>query len=244
MVAATRRSRGGGDAVLGADGGAVPGGRAEDEPDPLHADAVESTQRDVKGLTVVVGPPGTGKTDTAVQAVSNIAHVPQAAHAGDHALQHRTQRRLREADDPRHRRAVPPPRPRRGAARGEGLLARRPRQLHAQAPPRAGARRDAGETLEVDADVGYTCETAQYFYLSSVLAKWEEYQAALKRRGHRTRRMSRSLPVRRLLADAPPPLFGGTDAADAAAAAGCFRHIQKIFDELTSAARSSCCVGV
>ena len=40
-------------------------------------------------------------------------------------------------------------------------------------------------------------------------------------------------PFADFFADAPPPLFGGTDyAADAAAAAGCFRHIQKIFDEL------------
>ena len=33
-----------------------------------------------------------------------------------------------------------------------------------------GSVENLGKALDVAADVGYTCETAQYFYLSAVLA--------------------------------------------------------------------------
>ena len=32
-------------------------------------------------------------------------------------------------------------------------------------------------SLDVPADVGYTCETSQYFYLSTILTRWEVFEA-------------------------------------------------------------------
>ena len=38
------------------------------------------------------------------------------------------------------------------------------------------------QTLEVAGDVGYTCETAGYFFHSHVLARWEKFCAAAEAR--------------------------------------------------------------
>ena len=36
------------------------------------------------------------------------------------------------------------------------------------------------ESLGVEGDVSYTCETAAYFYLYQVLSRWEEYMSKIK----------------------------------------------------------------
>ena len=46
--------------------------RANPNPNPNQVEALRAAMN--PGLTVVVGPPGTGKTDTAVQMISNIHH--------------------------------------------------------------------------------------------------------------------------------------------------------------------------
>ena len=139
-----------------------------------------------KGI-LMVGPPGTGKTDTAVQAVSNIAHTfPKQrtlviTHSNT-ALNDVFEKLLLRDLDERYMLRL---------GHGEELLetekdfSRNGRVNHMLKRRLELLVRveTLAKTLEVDADVGYTCETAQYFYLSSVLAKWEQYQAALKKKG-------------------------------------------------------------
>ena len=36
------------------------------------------------------------------------------------------------------------------------------------------------ESLNVEGDVAYTCETAGYFYLYQVLSRWEEFLSKIK----------------------------------------------------------------
>lgn len=85
-----------------------------------------------------------------------------------------------------------------------------------------------GNTLDVTADVGYTCETAQYFYLSSVLARWEQFQeAANRRKSEGAGVVALLFPFAEFFADAPQPLFRGDDfEADMEVARGCFGHLQ------------------
>ena len=89
-----------------------------------------------------------------------------------------------------------------------------------------------GKTLDVSADVGYTCETAQYFYLSSVLARWESFEAEATRlaSAEGAAVVGRRFPFVDFFADTPEPLFRGeTFEADMASARSCFRHIQALF---------------
>lgn len=37
------------------------------------------------------------------------------------------------------------------------------------------------ESLKVPGDVSYTCETAGYFYIYQVLARWEEFQSKIRK---------------------------------------------------------------
>ena len=92
-------------------------------------------------------------------------------------------------------------------------------------------------SLDVAADVGYTCETSKYFYLSSVLAKWEMFVATVQPRVEAgdapPSLVADHFPFADFFADAPPPLFRARDASeDYATAASCFRHIEHLFAEL------------
>ena len=92
-----------------------------------------------------------------------------------------------------------------------------------------------GATLDVASDVGYTCETAQYFYLSAVLARWEQYENIVEPKVAvgELDAVAEHFPFADFFADAPAPLFRCRDAQeDARAARGCFVHIQRIFAEL------------
>ena len=62
-----------------------------------------------------------------------------------------------------------------------------------------------GKTLEVAADVGYTCETAEYFFHSHVLARWEAFLASAEARAPRdgAKAVALLFPFTDFFADAP-----------------------------------------
>jgi intron-binding protein aquarius len=90
------------------------------------------------------------------------------------------------------------------------------------------------QALEVAADVGYTCETAEYFFHSHVLARWEAFvSAANKRQAEGAAPVALLFPFSDYFADVPPPLFRGASfEADMAVARGCFNHLRTMFTEL------------
>ena len=91
-----------------------------------------------------------------------------------------------------------------------------------------------GQTLETAADVGYTCETAEYFFHSHVLARWEAFTSACaKRKAEGAPVVALLFPFADFFADAPQPLFRGASyEQDLATATGCFTHLQRLFKEL------------
>ncbi|KAI8476245.1 MAG: hypothetical protein J3K34DRAFT_511964 [Monoraphidium minutum] len=194
-----------------------PGPYPQDQPKtnsvrftPVQVEAIRSGVQ--PGLTMVVGPPGTGKTDTAVQ-VMTIADrdVPSR-----YLLRLGMGERDLDVDDDFSR-----------TGRVNAMLARR-LLLLAEVERLA---RSLG--VPEEAGAGYTCETAGYFWLLHVLSRWEKYTAALEGRPGDAGAVGELFPFAGFFADAPQPIFKGSDREeDMEAARGCWRHLRTLFQEL------------
>jgi hypothetical protein len=90
-----------------------------------------------------------------------------------------------------------------------------------------------GKALDVTADVGYTCETAGYFFGATVQPKWRAFQATLSKEPDPAA-VARHFPFTDFFTDTPAPLFppGAGREAHLDAAAGAWRHICGLFEEL------------
>lgn len=198
------------------------------------------------GLTMVVGPPGSGKTDLAVQIINTlyhnypdqrtliVTHSNQALNAmfekimaldidERHLLRlgHGEENLETEKDFSRY-------------GRVNHVLVKRIQLLDAVA--------QLAQSLGLSEDVAYTCETARYFYLYHVLSKWEAflYEINNPNLGNELNNPDRSpkiieekFPFNRFFTNAPQPLFKGKSfMEDLEIASGCFRYIKKIFTQL------------
>uniref|UniRef100_A0A7M4FPY1 RNA helicase aquarius n=1 Tax=Crocodylus porosus TaxID=8502 RepID=A0A7M4FPY1_CROPO len=163
------------------------------------------------GLTMVVGPPGTGKTDVAVQIISNLYHnFPEqrtliVTHSNQ-ALNQLFEKIMALDIDERHLLRL---------GHGEEELETekdfsRYGRVNYVLARRLELLREVGrlqESLGVPGDVSYTCETAGHFFLYQVMSRWEEYISKVK-------------------------VKGKSYDEDMEIAEGCFRHIKKIFTQL------------
>lgn len=88
-------------------------------------------------------------------------------------------------------------------------------------------------------DVGYTCETAEYFQLYHVTSRIEQFEAELQRgvqnkEAYGSGAVKELFPFVKFFANAPAVrdgdgLFGGKDLnQDLEVARGCFRHLNKV----------------
>ncbi|PSC68726.1 Intron-binding aquarius [Micractinium conductrix] len=254
-----RKAGGGGDAAADGEGAAegdvaagrklvvesytpvLPGPYPEDLPPqnsvrftPVQTQAIMAGVQ--PGLTMVVGPPGTGKTDTAVQIMHILYH--NCPNQRTLVVTHSNQAlndlftKIVERDVPARYLL------RLGMGEAEleteldfsrvgrvnALLARRLELL-------AEVERLA-KLLSVSESVAYTCETAAHFWLLHVLARWEKFAAQCS--AAKTPACVKELfPFTPFFADAPQPLFKGERyAEDWEKAQGCFRHLRTMFQEL------------
>lgn len=201
---------------------------------------VEAIHKGVQpGLTMVVGPPGTGKTDTATQILHCLYHnepgqrtllITHSNAALNDLFQKLMQRNVParyllrlgqgEADldtDLDFSRA----------GRVNAMLARRLELL-------AHVERLAA-SIGVSEDVAYTCETAGHFWLLHVLARWEKFEAevATANVAGDPKFVLDRFPFKTFFTDAPGTLFHGESLEDDMRRAnGCMRHIRGIFAEL------------
>lgn len=190
------------------------------------------------GLTIVVGPPGTGKTDVATQIINNIYHnFPEQktlliAHSNQalnqlfakivaldiderHLLRlgHGEEDLETEGSFSKH-------------GRVESFLENRDRYL-------LEVNRLAASIGALGAH-GNSAETAGYFNSAYILPMWAKFTEATKLPGTSAEDIVKAFPFHYYFSDAPQPLFPADADRETVLeiANGCYRHISKIFTEL------------
>lgn len=93
------------------------------------------------------------------------------------------------------------------------------------------------DSLSVVGDMSYTCETAGYFYLYQVVARWEKFLSDIQPyeddEKYTADTFAQLFPFTRFFDDAPQPLFPGQSYVDDLKVAhGCFTYISRIFTQL------------
>ncbi|KAI0166061.1 hypothetical protein GGR57DRAFT_4270 [Xylariaceae sp. FL1272] len=203
---------------------------------PAQIDAIMSGTQ--PGLTVIVGPPGTGKTDVATQIINNLYHnFPEQrtlliAHSNQalnqlfakivaldiderHLLRlgHGEEELDTEGNFSKH-------------GRVESFLEIRDRYL--QEVNRLAA------SIGAPGAHGNSAETAGYFNSVYIQPIWAKFMDVMKDDHSTAADVTQAFPFHQFFSDAPQPLFptesersGVVDIAE-----GCYRHISKIFSEL------------
>ncbi|KAF5742437.1 intron-binding protein aquarius [Tripterygium wilfordii] len=189
------------------------------------------------GLTMVVGPPGTGKTDTAVQILNVLYH--NCPSQRTLIITHSNQA-LNDLFEKIMQRDVPA-RYLLRLGQGEQELATdldfsRQGRVNAMLVRRLELLTEVerlARSLLLPEDVGYTCETAGYFWLLHVYSRWEQFLDACKGNRDKPTFVQGRFPFKGFFSNTAWPVFMGQSfQEDMRAAEGCFRHLQIMFQEL------------
>ena len=205
---------------------------------PTQIDAIISGTQ--PGLTIVVGPPGTGKTDVATQIINNIYHnFPEQktlliAHSNQ-ALNQLFAKIVALDIDERHLLRLghgEEDLETEGSGsfskhgRVESFLENRDRLL-------LEVNRLAA-SIGAPGAHGNSAETAGYFNSAYVLPIWAKFTEVTKAPDTSAEDIVKAFPFHYYFADAPQPLFSPDADRETVieVASGCYRHISKIFTEL------------
>ncbi|KAI9049183.1 hypothetical protein LZ554_007030 [Drepanopeziza brunnea f. sp. 'monogermtubi'] len=203
---------------------------------PSQVEAIVSGTQ--PGLTVIVGPPGTGKTDVATQIINNIYHnFPEQrtlliAHSNQ-ALNQLFQKIVALDIDERHLLRL---------GHGEEELDTEAnfskhgrvesffenRDGYLQEVNRLAANFDAPGAH------GSSAETALYFNSVYVLPAWTRFEESSKSPDATSKSIVEAFPFHYYFSNAPQPLFPADAEKDVILdiANGCYHHVKKIFEEL------------
>ncbi|KAL0930785.1 DEAD helicases superfamily protein [Colletotrichum truncatum] len=206
---------------------------------PAQVEAITSGTQ--PGLTVIVGPPGTGKTDVATQIINNIYHnFPEqktllVAHSNQalnqlfakivaldiderHLLRlgHGEEELYTEGNFSKH-------------GRVESFLENRDRYLHEV--------NRLAISVGAPGAHGNSAETAGYFNSVYIEPAWARFVELTKHEDTTVANILEAFPFHLFFSDAPQPLFPPEADRDTVLdiANGCYRHIEKIFSELADA---------
>ncbi|EME41849.1 hypothetical protein DOTSEDRAFT_82025 [Dothistroma septosporum NZE10] len=203
---------------------------------PTQVEAIGSGTQ--PGLTMIVGPPGTGKTDVATQIINNIYHnFPQErtlliAHSNQ-ALNQLFQKIVALDIDDRHLLRL---------GHGEEELtteasfskAGRLESFNERAGYHLAEVQRLATSIGAVGAHGASCENADYFDQVWVQPLWKQYWDLLESEEAKAEDLATSFPFHTFFADAPQPLFapGASKEQTVETARGCERHIRRVFDEL------------
>lgn len=201
---------------------------------PLQVEAITSGSQ--PGLTMVVGPPGTGKTDVAVQILSALYHnyPEQRTLIVTHSNQALNQifEKMIELDVKEHHLLR--------MGHGEGDLqstrdfSRSGRVKHVLSKRLELLIQVArlARSLDLDPGQGFTCLSAAYFQSFHIVPRWKEYTEAI-RETETVADIADRFPFAKFFDDAPQPLFKRESVnEDYKTAESCYRYITEIFDLL------------
>ena len=202
---------------------------------PAQVEAIHSGTQ--KGLTLIVGPPGTGKTDVATQIISNIYHdFPSQrtlliAHSNQ-ALNQLFQKITNLDIDRRHLLRL---------GQGEGELETeesysKSGRVESFLENRAGYLAEVDRlatNLNAPGAHGGSCETAGYFNTVYVQPAWKRFWDAAESMSS-AQELSEAFPFHYFFQAAPQPLFDplASKAVALDTTKACERHISRIFSEL------------
>jgi intron-binding protein aquarius len=203
---------------------------------PAQVEAIISGTQ--PGLTVIVGPPGTGKTDVATQIINNIYHnFPEQrtlliAHSNQ-ALNQLFQKIVALDIDERHLLRL---------GHGEGDLDTESNfSKHGRVESfleNRGSYLQEVDRLAANFGApgahGSSAETAGYFNMVYVEPAWKRFEEVAKSPEATSETIVQTFPFHYYFSNAPQPLFPPAADKDAVLdiANGCYRHITKIFEEL------------
>ncbi|XP_076165553.1 RNA helicase aquarius isoform X2 [Ptiloglossa arizonensis] len=208
---------------------------------PTQVEAIRAGMQ--PGLTLVVGPPGTGKTDVAVQIISNLYHnFPNqrtliVTHSNQ-ALNQLFEKIMALDIDERHLLRL--------GHGEEALETEKDFSRYGRVNYVLAKRLDLlmevqrlQESLNVKGDVAYTCETAGHFFMYQILTRWERFESRIKQRqgaGNSSPPafiVDEEFPFHKFFDNAPQPLFKcNMFEEDLEIAHSCFRYIERIFAQL------------
>jgi len=206
---------------------------------PKQVEAITSGLQ--HGLTTIVGPPGTGKTDVAAQIIVNlynnfpeqrtliVTHSNEALNDLFAKIMERDINQIHLLRLGRGEQDLTSDEDWSKFGRVNFMLERRLEHL--------ATVEKLAKSLEIKDEVSYTCETAERFFLFHVQKRWEQFQEQLAVEQEAAKpsesRVMDNFPFSAFFSDAPQPIFNGKSAAeDMEKADGCFKHIKHIFAEL------------
>ena len=186
------------------------------------------------GLTMVVGPPGTGKTDVAVQIISNLYHnFPNqrtllVTHSNQ-ALNQLFEKIMKLDIDERHLLRL--------GHGEEGLETEKDFSRYGRVNYVLEERitllkkvAKLQESLKIQGDMQYTFETAAHFFLYQIQSRWEKFQIQIKE-AVGPERVGELFPFNNFFSDCE--LWKKVSfEEEMEVAEGCFRYIRDIFQRL------------
>ena len=203
---------------------------------PAQIEAITSGTQ--PGLTVIVGPPGTGKTDTVTQIINNIYHnFPSqrtllVAHSNQ-ALNQLFQKIMALDIDERHLLRL---------GHGEEELETdvsysKHGRVESMLENAAGLLHEVARlaaSINAPGAHGNSCETADYFNQVYVRPAWTQYWETVKSGGDE-QTIVNNFPFHAYFSSAPQPLFPASASREQLVdiASGCHSHLERMFTALS-----------